>query len=186
MYIWIHFRCIVFAAYVYRYFLGTNYMLTTYYPHFSIWYQFTEFWQCIYLSVNMICSFNDLLLAQSHDNTWKHRLVWEPKILHWRKCIWKYRLQKWRPFSMDFSALTVDTLKRKCRHFDGIFITGCAVSCQNHNLRCSQWRKFRQNDDISFWVYTVFCLLISLYRWHTPLSANTLLLDVGSYFTSMN
>ena len=30
------------------------------------------------------------------------------------------------------------TLKRKCLHFDEIFITGCTESCQNDNFRCSQ------------------------------------------------
>ena len=40
------------------------------------------------------------------------------------------------------------TLKRKCLHFDEIFITGCTGSCQNDNFQCSQWLKFRQNDDI--------------------------------------
>ena len=38
------------------------------------------------------------------------------------------------------------TLKRKCLHFDEIFITGCTESCQNDNFQCSQWWKFRQND----------------------------------------
>ena len=41
------------------------------------------------------------------------------------------------------------TQKRKCHHFDEIFITGCTESCQNDNFQCRQWRKFRQNDDIS-------------------------------------
>ena len=40
------------------------------------------------------------------------------------------------------------TLKRKCLHFGEIFITGCTESCQNDNFQCSQWWKFRQNDDI--------------------------------------
>ena len=40
------------------------------------------------------------------------------------------------------------TLKRKCLHFDEIFITGCPGSCQNDNFQCSQWLRFRQNDDI--------------------------------------
>ena len=40
------------------------------------------------------------------------------------------------------------TLKRKCLHFDEIIITGCTGSCQNDNFQCSQWWKFRQNDDI--------------------------------------
>ena len=49
------------------------------------------------------------------------------------------------------------TLKRKCHHFDEIFITGCTESCQNDNFRCSQWWRFHQNDDIfvSLW-YTNF------------------------------
>ena len=29
-----------------------------------------------------------------------------------------------------------------------MFITGCTGSCQNDNFQCSQWWKFRQNDDI--------------------------------------
>ena len=40
------------------------------------------------------------------------------------------------------------SLKRKCCRFDEIFITGCTGSCQNDNFQCSQWWKFRQNDDI--------------------------------------
>ena len=51
------------------------------------------------------------------------------------------------------------TLKRKCHHFDEIFITGCTESCQNDNFQCSQWRKFRQNDDISVSVYVIEELL---------------------------
>ena len=42
-----------------------------------------------------------------------------------------------------------DTLKRKCRHFDEIFITGCTGSCHFDNFQCSQWWKFHQNEDIS-------------------------------------
>ena len=41
------------------------------------------------------------------------------------------------------------TLKRKCRHFDEIFVTGGTESCHFDNFRCSQWWKFHQNDDIS-------------------------------------
>ena len=33
-----------------------------------------------------------------------------------------------------------------------IFITGCTGSCHFDNFHCSQWWKFRQNDDISFFV----------------------------------
>ena len=39
-------------------------------------------------------------------------------------------------------------LKRKCHHFDEIFVTGCTESCHFDNFRCSQWWKFHQNDDI--------------------------------------
>ena len=51
---------------------------------------------------------------------------------------------------MDFFTLrySVPALKRKCLHFDEIFIIGCTESCQNDNFQCSQWWKFRQNDDI--------------------------------------
>ena len=41
------------------------------------------------------------------------------------------------------------TLKRKCRHFDEILITGCTGSCHFDNFQCSQWWKFHQNEDIS-------------------------------------
>ena len=40
------------------------------------------------------------------------------------------------------------SLKRKCCHFDEIFITGCTESCHFDNFRCSQWWRFHQNDDI--------------------------------------
>ena len=40
-------------------------------------------------------------------------------------------------------------LKRKCRHFDEILITGCTGSCHLDNFQCSQWWKFHQNEDIS-------------------------------------
>ena len=32
--------------------------------------------------------------------------------------------------------------------FDEIFITGCTESCHFDNFQCSQWWRFRQNDDI--------------------------------------
>ena len=47
------------------------------------------------------------------------------------------------------SKLGRHTLKRKCCHFDEILITDCTESCHFDNFRCSQWLKFRQNDDIS-------------------------------------
>ena len=45
------------------------------------------------------------------------------------------------------------TLKRKCHHFDEIFITGCTESCHFDNFRCSQWWRFHQNEDIFVSVY---------------------------------
>ena len=42
------------------------------------------------------------------------------------------------------------TLIRKYCHFDEIFITGCIASCHFDNLQCSQWWKFRQNDNFPF------------------------------------
>ena len=47
------------------------------------------------------------------------------------------------------STLSRTTLKRKCRHFDEILITGCTGSCHFDNFQCSQWWKFHQNEDIS-------------------------------------
>ena len=51
-----------------------------------------------------------------------------------------------RPASVIINCNTA--LKRKSLHFDEMFITGCTGSCQNDNFQCSQWWKFRQNDDI--------------------------------------
>ena len=48
------------------------------------------------------------------------------------------------------------TLKRKCRHFDEILITGCTGSCHFDNFQCSQWWKFHQNEDISVSVYGIY------------------------------
>ena len=41
------------------------------------------------------------------------------------------------------------SLKRKCYNFEEIFATGRTGSFHFDNFRCSQWRKFLQNDDIS-------------------------------------
>ena len=57
-----------------------------------------------------------------------------------------YQSQCWQRPLMLFGTTT---LKRKCRHFDEIFITGCTVSCHFDNFQCSQWWKFHQNEDIS-------------------------------------
>ena len=66
---------------------------------------------------------------------------------------------KRRPFCLGLNVLTICklregtistplALKRKCCHFDEILITDCTESCHFDNFRCSQWWKFRQNDDI--------------------------------------
>ena len=47
------------------------------------------------------------------------------------------------------STLGLHSLKRKCRHFDEILITGCTGSCHFDNFQCNQWWKFHQNEDIS-------------------------------------
>ena len=70
------------------------------------------------------------------------------------------------------------SLKRKCRHSNTIFITGCTESCQNGNLQMSQWWKFQQNEKIStsvFWWWQTnvkavsrwCCLLPKMIRQHT-------------------
>ena len=50
---------------------------------------------------------------------------------------------------MNERNIFVTSLKRKCRHFDEILITGCTGSCHFDNFQCSQWWKFHQNEDIS-------------------------------------
>ena len=54
------------------------------------------------------------------------------------------------PHESPFEKLqSLSSLKWKCRPFDEIVITGCTGSCHFDNFQCSQWWKFRQNDDIS-------------------------------------
>ena len=62
-----------------------------------------------------------------------HYQLWVPVGFMWST--WPYALHGW-------------SLKRKCFHFDEILTTGRTGSCQNENFQCSQWWKFRQNDDI--------------------------------------
>ena len=61
------------------------------------------------------------------------------------KCVAALPLQKTSMNGFYFSH----SLKRKCRHFDEIFVTGGTESCHFDNFRCSQWWKFHRNDDIS-------------------------------------
>ena len=58
---------------------------------------------------------------------------------------------------------TFSSLKRKCRHFDEIVISGCTESCQNDNFQCSQWRKFHQNN-ISAWVFVPVTTKLASWR----------------------
>ena len=52
-------------------------------------------------------------------------------------------MQRWghRGMIINFSMFNVS-------YFDEILITGCTGSCQCDNFQCSQWWKFRQNNDI--------------------------------------
>ena len=60
-----------------------------------------------------------------------------------------------KQFVLYWECWTPMALKRKCRHFDKILITGCTGSCHFDNFQCSQWWKFHQNEDIPFqWVWT--------------------------------
>ena len=72
----------------------------------------------------------------------------------------RYLPQKWPTGDMPCRIL----MKRKCRHFDEIFITGCTKSCQNDNFRCSQWWKFHQNDNISVSVTQTLIIRQAQYR----------------------
>ena len=60
--------------------------------------------------------------------------------------IYNQQQTTWHWTSLCLSQLLpTSPLKWKC-HFDEIFVTGCTESCHIDNFRCSQWRKFRQND----------------------------------------
>ena len=47
-----------------------------------------------------------------------------------------------------YNSLAGVTLKRKCRHFDEIFVTGCTGRCHFDNVQCCPWLKFRQNVNV--------------------------------------
>ena len=96
------------------------------------------------------------------SNRWKLKVnEHKSKVVHFRRVSddltavdFKYGDQELEIVPMyRFLGLDLYTLKRKCLHFDEIFITGCTGSCQNDNFQCSQWLKFRQNDDIFVSVY---------------------------------
>ena len=67
-----------------------------------------------------------------------------------------WMLQCYKHWSIHCYSVNLQTLKQKCSHFDEIFVTDCTESCQNDNFRCSQWRKFHQNDDIYVSVNVTF------------------------------
>ena len=79
----------------------------------------------------------------------------------WKINTWKQLHLKTMPVTCQVSQNTgekrvivnLSTLKRKCRHFDEILITGCTGSCHFDNFQCSQWWKFHQNEDISVSVH---------------------------------
>ena len=60
-------------------------------------------------------------------------------------------------FTPKNSTVTRKTtnIKRKCRHFANIFITGCTRSWCFENIHCRQWGTVRQNDVISVLVIRV-------------------------------
>ena len=59
-------------------------------------------------------------------------------------------LSGWRGIVVACVCLSVrmsvlpTSLKRKCRHFDEILVTGCIGSCHFDDFRCSQWWKISQ------------------------------------------
>ena len=55
----------------------------------------------------------------------------------------------WKSLIRTSSVRSVSALERKCCHFDEIFISGYTESCYFDNFRCSQWWRFRQNEDFS-------------------------------------
>ena len=77
--------------------------------------------------------------------------------------LWRHRNVQilWRSVVVEENNKTIRAfpLKRKCCHFDEILITDCTESCHFDNFRCSQWLKFRQNDDISVSVSPPFSWL---------------------------
>ena len=70
------------------------------------------------------------------------------------------------------------SLKRKCRHFDEILITGCTGSCHFDNFQCSQWWKFHQNEDISVSVIRRSIIFTEHFLWH--------LIRVGKFPSMLN
>ena len=62
----------------------------------------------------------------------------------------------------------LQTPKRKYRHIDDNFATGCIW--HSNNFKCTQWRRFRQNDISRFneWFYTLVTKLSFTARGATP------------------
>ena len=71
------------------------------------------------------------------------------------------------------------SLEQQCLHFEEIFVISCTRSCQNDNFRCSQWRRFHQNDPIS----------VSVIVWlsgNQPLNKSWILSIIRGMMTSSN
>ena len=86
---------------------------------------------------------------------WKASPLWEKKTyeLSAKKAL---AVTHWSIIhSTRIDQILWHSLKQKCRHFDEIFITGCTESCQNDNLRCSQWLKFHQHFRFSVNTYII-------------------------------
>ena len=85
-----------------------------------------------------------------------HVLSWF--VLIWYQCIscvsteaetlsfW-WNFNHWLHQKLSFWQLSVQPVIKFL--FDEILITDCTESCHFDNFRCSQWWRFRQNDDIS-------------------------------------
>ena len=58
----------------------------------------------------------------------------------------------------------VSPLKPKCHHIDDLLLTGCIWGCQNDNLRCSQWWKGCQYDDLLVSVSVSHAVIFSGWR----------------------
>ena len=76
--------------------------------------------------------------------------------------------------------------RRKCRHFDKIFIIGCTGSCHFDNFQCSQWWKLHKNEDIP-----VSVMATRLYYWPfmrgihcSPVDSTTIMRSFEYFFAA--
>ena len=72
------------------------------------------------------------------------------------------RYQRDETASLDVSETEKGTSeKRKCCQFDEISVTGCIGRCRFDNFKCSQWRKVRQNKNISVSIFTALFVRVN-------------------------